>query len=94
MHRRALKATVVVAGLVVCGVAGAVGPADAATSSDPVDRVLVISVPTLSWEEVDAVRLPHLNALPDESAVADLSTRGLYLDMPSWGYLVFEVHPV
>lgn len=77
MHRRALMATAVVAGLVVCGVAGAVGPAGAATSSDPVDRVLVISVPTLSWEEVDAARVPHLNALLDESAVADLSTRSV-----------------
>ena len=25
---------------------------------------------------------------------ADLSTRGLYLDLPAWGYHVFEVQPV
>ncbi|MDP1820881.1 MAG: hypothetical protein Q8K58_13470 [Acidimicrobiales bacterium] len=38
-------------------------------------RVIVISVPGLTWEDVDDPSVPRLRALLDESAVANLATR-------------------
>ncbi len=43
----------------------------------PVERVLVISIPTITWEDLSLAELPHLNGLLDESAIADLSVRGV-----------------
>ena len=47
--------------------------APAATS--PVDRVLVVSLPAVSWADVESADAPHLKALLAQSAVADLVTR-------------------
>lgn len=41
----------------------------------PVDRVLVVSFPGVSWSEVQARDLPNLKAFVAESAIGDLSTR-------------------
>ncbi len=55
------------------GRAGA-GQASSVTTG-PVDRVLIVSVPTLAWEDLDGDQTPRLDALLDESGVADLSVR-------------------
>ena len=57
--------------------AGAAAAAPRATDDRTIDRVLIISVPTLSWEELDTEDAPNLNALLDESAIAELSTRAV-----------------
>lgn len=83
MARRLLATALValVAWSTLAGVAGA-GTAsrqdhDAATDDGAIDRVLIISLPTLSWDELDEYDAPHLEDLLDESAVADLSTRSV-----------------
>jgi hypothetical protein len=49
----------------------------AATSSgtEPVSRVLVLSLPATSWADVQAGDAPHLRALFSESAIANMITR-------------------
>lgn len=56
-------------------VAGPVA-ADAA-DEDPVGKVLLISVPGLTWTEVRDHDLPAIDALLDESALADMAPRGV-----------------
>ena len=41
-----------------------------------VNRVLVISLPTISWEDLDLEQLPNLRKLLEQSAVADLIAAG------------------
>jgi hypothetical protein len=52
-------------------------PAGAGQAPDEVDHVLVLSLPTVSWDEVQAHDLPNLERLFEGSAVANLSTRGI-----------------
>ena len=58
-----------------------VGPVAAEAGAAPagvpggVDRVLIISVPTLAWEDLEGDEAPNLNALLDAAGIADLSTR-------------------
>lgn len=40
---------------------------------EPVDRVIVVSVPTLTWADMDPETTPHLIALVDDSIIANLS---------------------
>jgi hypothetical protein len=47
------------------------------TTHPGVRRVLVISLPTISWEDLASARLPNLERLFSQSAVADLSVRGV-----------------
>lgn len=56
------------------GAAGA-APGDLAGADGAVERVLVISVPGVTWAEVDAASVPNLARLAAESAVGNLSTR-------------------
>ncbi len=56
---------------------GAASPDGATDANPPADRVLVVSIPTLSWADLDLASLPNLNGLLDESAIADLSVRGV-----------------
>lgn len=68
------------AGLAVLLVAsgGAVAGCAAAAedlSGDRVDRVLVVSLPYLEWEDVDRADMPHLERFVDEAAIADITTR-------------------
>ncbi|MGH9116610.1 MAG: hypothetical protein ACRD0A_01640, partial [Acidimicrobiales bacterium] len=44
-------------------------------AGEPVDRVLIVSLPGVDWGEVDAGRLPALATLADGGAIAHLSTR-------------------
>ena len=55
--------------------AGAMGPATPATARPPIDRVLILSLPGVSWRDVASHRTPHLRRLLDGAAIADLSTR-------------------
>jgi hypothetical protein len=75
---RTTVATVVALAALV-GLAGWAPSADAGdvTVDEPVGRVLILSVPTLSWDDVRSGYLPNLEALLAESAVADLSTRAV-----------------
>ena len=41
----------------------------------PIDRVLILSLPGVSWRDVVSHRTPHLRRLLDGAAIADLSTR-------------------
>ncbi len=51
-------------------------------------RVLVISVPGLTWEDVNRNDVPNLRALFDDSGVADLATRTISRQTkPADGYL-------
>ena len=62
-------------------------PAAADEALPEVDRVLVVSMPTLSWADVNEYDLPNLSAFIDESAVAGLSTRAIdRLTTPGDGY--------
>ncbi len=95
--RRLLASALAALAVVVGVVAGAPTPAGASprqgTEASGVDRVLLISVPTLSWEELEefADEAPHLNALLDESAVADLSTRSVVRrTTPGDGYTTLD----
>ncbi|MEL7209679.1 MAG: hypothetical protein AAGK32_15825, partial [Actinomycetota bacterium] len=72
---RAVVAVAVGVGLLLAGPAP-VG-AGQITLEDDVDRVLVLSVPTVSWGDIRAGELPNLEQLLAESAVADLSTRAV-----------------
>jgi len=47
------------------------------TTHPGVNRVLVISIPTISWEDLDLDQLPHLAELFSQSIVADQIARGV-----------------
>ncbi len=52
--------------------------AHATTSTTPehAQRVLVLSLPSVSWEDLDLAQLPNLRQLFEQGAVADLTVRG------------------
>ena len=57
-------------------------------------RVLVFSVPGLTWEDVDEADIPNLRALLDESAVANTSLRVQRLaTQPGEGYASLSAGP-
>ena len=68
---------------VVLGVVAPAGAAGAQDADDParrdtgIDRVLVISVPGLTWAEVRDHELPAIEGLLEESALADMAPRGV-----------------
>ncbi|HET8620794.1 MAG TPA: hypothetical protein VFM27_17625 [Acidimicrobiales bacterium] len=69
----------VLAGL-VAGAVGAVavagcGSAPAGLEAEPVERVLLVSLPGLDWDGVAAADLPHLDEFVGSAAVADMATR-------------------
>lgn len=69
-------AAVTIAAIVVPSVITTASGMAAAGERDPkARRLLVISLPAVSWEDVNDHDLPNLNSLLDESAVADLTTR-------------------
>jgi hypothetical protein len=65
--------------LLVCGAIGvdvaAAASAGAAPGRSKARRLLVLSLPAVVWSDLSARDLPHLDALFEESAVGDLSTR-------------------
>jgi hypothetical protein len=79
---RWVRPTALVAGLAV--VAGSVlGGAAEATASAPARRpatarrMLVVSLPMVTWADLPLDRMPNLRALLGQSIVADLSVRGV-----------------
>src|SRR5262249_12516391 len=70
---RAAVAAVIAAAFVIAG------PLTAATSAaddrSPVQRVLLISLPAVTWADLASGNAPHLEALLSRSAVGDLVTR-------------------
>jgi hypothetical protein len=76
--------------LVACAVAAVVAPAvvvtaasgtAAARDGDPKPRrLLVISLPAVSWKDVNVHELPNLNRFLDNAAVADLTNRSIRRD--------------
>ncbi len=71
---RAAFAALVVAAFVLIGL---VGDADAATASstEPVERILVVSLPHVTWEDLRDAETPNLDEFIAQSAIANLSTR-------------------
>ena len=61
----------------VAGVIGAAGCGGDSTvdAGGPVDRVLVVSLPGVAWDDVDPATTPNLDHFADEAAIGDLSTR-------------------
>ncbi|HTK16420.1 MAG TPA: hypothetical protein VL769_08515 [Acidimicrobiia bacterium] len=86
MRRRVTRAVVLAPAISIIVLTG-IGSvfADTTTTTTPVpetkhpgvNRVLVISLPTISWEDLDLARLPNLERLFSRSAVADLIVRGV-----------------
>src|SRR5215213_4851648 len=68
---------VVAVALAVLGTTALAPPAGAAARR-PADRVLVLSLPTLSWADLEGVHVPHLRHLLDGSAIASLSVRAIH----------------
>src|SRR5918997_1753274 len=76
--RRAVAA--VLAALVTWGAVSAWASPAGATgrgAAEPADRVLMISVPGLTWSEVRDHDLPAIESLLDDSALADMAPRGV-----------------
>jgi hypothetical protein len=71
---RPLRAAIAV-GIVVAVLGVGASDVHAAASAKTVDRVLVLSLPAVSWSDVAASDAPHLKALLGQAAVADLVTR-------------------
>jgi len=78
MARRPAR-TVGMIAAVLLGTIALVGPATAAGASDPAGpsarRVLVFSMPYVSWADLDAAALPNLDRFVRAAGVAGLSTR-------------------
>ncbi len=61
---------------VLLGWVGGTGSPEAG-ASPPVEKVLIISLPAVAWEDLAEVELPNLDRLFVESGIADLSVRGV-----------------
>ena len=70
-----MRPTGAVAVLIAAGSSVALAAPSAAASDDP--RVLVISVPGLSWAGVQEHDLPNIEAFLEGAAMADLAPRGV-----------------
>lgn len=69
----ALKALLVAAGLAV--VLAGCGSSPASVSETTADRVLVVSLPGVGWEDTQRYDLPNLERFVDDAAIAQVSTR-------------------
>jgi hypothetical protein len=72
--RRGLAAVAAIAALGALAVSPA-GGAAAASPAEPLRRVLVLSLPGVTWAAVGDARVPHLDGLLRESAVGSTSVR-------------------
>src|SRR5262249_18855238 len=88
--RRALVAAGIAAVVSTVMVAVAPGTAAAGDRDPKARRLLVISLPAVSWKGVNDHELPNLNRLLDASAVADLTNRSVRRDSRLGdGYITF-----
>jgi hypothetical protein len=72
VNRRALQVAMAVAA--IASLTGCGEPEEVA-AGEPVDRVLVVTLPGVSWDDVDAGHLPTLESLADGAAIGHVSTR-------------------
>lgn len=87
---RAVVAAVLGASLLMVATLGA-PPAGAAAGSATPPRVLVISVPGLTWSDVEHEHLPAIERLADEGAIANLAPRSTVADAgPGDAYLTIS----
>lgn len=75
MTAAAIGALVVAVSGLVAGPAGGSGASTAQSERNEQGKVLIVSVPTVRWADVDGHDLPHLEALVGRSAVASMSVR-------------------
>lgn len=77
--RRVLTVVVLGALAVPLALAGTAGPAAAGTAEPKAQRVLVLSLPAVTWQDIQARKdkLPNLIRLLDHSAVGGLTTRAI-----------------
>lgn len=75
MRLRAVALTSLIIGLFLFD--GLASAAPAATSAPARGKVLILSVPTLTWEDVEENRLPAIESLLRQSAVGSLSVRAI-----------------
>ncbi|MBN2624272.1 MAG: hypothetical protein JXA83_12920 [Acidimicrobiales bacterium] len=86
--RRAIGAALAVLAAVSTLASGA---SPAAAQDADVDRILVISVPGLTWDEVAEHDLPAIEGLLEQSAVADMAPRGVHpRSTPGAAYLTIS----
>ena len=86
-----MKRVLAAAGAVVVGALAVAAPVRATSQGPPTDRVLVISMPYVSWRDLDLDALPHLRELFKESAVGGLSIHGAnYSPTLDDGYLTIN----
>jgi hypothetical protein len=79
--RRALVAAAVATAVLATVVVTATSGTAAAGEGDPkARRMLVISLPAVSWQDLNDNKLPNLNGLLDDAAVADLTNRSVKRD--------------
>ena len=61
---------------------------DRVSSPGPVRRVLIVTVPGVTWSDVSAEETPNLEALVGRSAIGDVSTRiGTFRQSTTAAYL-------
>ena len=60
---------------VAFGLSGVPAGAGGDTEEQPASRLLVVSVPTLLWHDIDPEATPNLHAFLEDAAVAGLATR-------------------
>ena len=68
-------AAITTAALTLGAVVGAAGPASAGDDERPARRVLVFSIPFVSWGDLDTYEAPNLERFLDGAAIAGLTTR-------------------
>jgi hypothetical protein len=90
--RRPLRRALAAAAAALAGLAALVSQAPAAGAAEaPADRVLVISVPGLTWAEVRDHDLPAIDELLGRSALADMAPRGVTArSTPGGAYLTMS----
>lgn len=71
----AIGALLVAVVSLVAGPAGSAGASTAQAERNEAGKVLIVSVPTVRWADVDAHDLPNIEALAADSAVASMSVR-------------------
>jgi hypothetical protein len=78
---------------VACLVAGTVSSSGASTSTrrapGAVERILVVTLPSVGWSAVDPVETPHLWRLFEDAAVGNLTARTVGRADLAAGYLTF-----
>jgi hypothetical protein len=78
--RRVVIAAAVTAAVIASVVGSAAAGAGAGEGAPKARRMLVISLPTVSWQDVNDHDLPNLNRFLDDAAVADLTNRSVKRD--------------